>query len=133
MSSANNYSALLTAACNAMKNSYSPYSKYPVGAAVLDSGGLIYTGCNVENAAYGSTICAEAAAVANAFAAGSTRPLVAIAIITSTAGMPCGNCRQILAEVAPDCQIFIATPQTLATPQETTLLAILPNPFTRLS
>jgi len=133
MSSTNNYSALLTAACNAMKNSHCPYSKYPVGAAVLDSGGSIYTGCNVENAAFGSTICAEAAAVANAFAAGSTRPLVAIAVITSTAGMPCGNCRQILAEVAPDCQIFIATPQTLATPHETTLSAILPNPFTRLS
>ncbi|MBT7918358.1 MAG: cytidine deaminase [Planctomycetaceae bacterium] len=133
MASTNNDFALLTAACNAMKNSHSPYSKYPVGAAVLDSGGSIYTGCNVENAAFGSTICAEAAAVANAFAAGSTRPLVAIAVITSTGGMPCGNCRQILAEVAPDCQIFIATPQTLATPHETTLSAILPNPFTRLS
>jgi cytidine deaminase len=116
-----------------MSNSHSPYSTYRVGAAIIDSSGSVYIGCNVENAAYGSTICAEAAAVANAIASGASQPLVAIAVVTSTAGTPCGNCRQILAEVAPDCKIFLATPQTLNTPQETTLTALLPDPFTRLS
>jgi cytidine deaminase len=133
MSSTNHHSTLLTAACDAMSNSHSPYSKYRVGAAIIDSSGSVYIGCNVENAAYGSTICAEAAAVANAIASGASQPLVAIAVVTSTAGTPCGNCRQILAEVAPDCKIFLATPQTLNTPQETTLIALLPDPFTRLS
>jgi cytidine deaminase len=133
MSSTNHHSTLLTAACDAMSNSHSPYSKYRVGAAIIDSSGSVYIGCNVENAAYGSTICAEAAAVANAIASGASQPLVAIAVVTSTAGTPCGNCRQILAEVAPDCKIFLATPQTLNTPQETTLTALLPDPFTRLS
>lgn len=133
MSSTNEYSVLLTAAYSAMSNSHSPYSRFRVGAAIIDSGGSVYIGCNVENAAYGSTICAEAAAVANAIATGPTEPLVAIAVVTSTAGTPCGNCRQILAEIAPDCKIFLATPQTLSTPRETTLAALLPDPFTRLS
>ena len=104
-----------------------------MGAAIIDSSGSVYIGCNVENAAYGSTICAEAAAVANAIASGASKPLVAIAVVTSTAGTPCGNCRQILAEVAPDCRIFLATPQTLNAPRKTTLTALLPDPFTRLS
>lgn len=133
MSSALNYSTLLTAACNAMDNSHSPYSEYRVGAAIINSNGSVYIGCNIENAAYGSTICAEAAAVANAIAAGSSQPLIAIAVVTSNAGTPCGNCRQILAEVAPACKILLATPQTLNSPRETTLSALLPEPFTRLS
>lgn len=132
MSSANNYSALLTAARDAMNNSHCPYSDYRVGAAIMDSGGSLYLGCNVENAAYGSTICAEAGAVASAIAAGISERLIAIAVVTSTAGTPCGNCRQILAEVAPDCTILLATPETLNTPLETTLSALLPDPFTSL-
>ena len=133
MSPTNNYSALLTAACNAMNNAHCPYSDYRVGAAIIDSVGSIYIGCNVENVAYGSTICAEATAVASAIAAGSTEPLVAIAIVTATTGTPCGNCRQILAEVAPACKIFLATPQTLNTPLETSLSALLPDAFRRLN
>ena len=61
MSSSNNYTALLNAARDAMNNSHSPFSGYRVGAAITDNNGTIYVGCNVENAAYGSTICAEAA------------------------------------------------------------------------
>jgi len=133
MPSANNYTALLTAARDAMNNSHCPYSDYCVGAAIMDSSGSIYVGCNVENAAYGSTICAEAAAVASAIAAGISERLVAIAVVTSTAGTPCGNCRQILAEVAPGCTILLATPETLSTARETTLSALLPDPFTSLS
>ena len=132
MSSTNSNFDLLSAARDAMQNSHSPYSEYQVGAAILDQHGSIYIGCNVENAAYGSTICAEAAAVANAIAAGASIPLPAIAIVTSTAAAPCGNCRQILAEVAPDCKIVLATPQTLSAAIETTLTALLPDPFIRL-
>jgi cytidine deaminase len=132
MSSANNYSALLTAARDAMNNSHCPYSDFRVGAAIMDSGGSVYLGCNVENAAYGSTICAEAGAVASAIAAGASQRLTAIAVVTTTAGTPCGNCRQILAEVAPECTILLATPETLNTPLETTLSALLPDPFTSL-
>ena len=132
MPSSNNYTALLTAARDAMNNSHSPFSGYRVGAAIMDSSGTIYVGCNVENAAYGSTICAEAGAVASANAAGTSERLVAIAVVTSTAGTPCGNCRQILAEVAPGCTILLATPETLDTPLETNLSALLPDPFTSL-
>ena len=132
MSSANTYSALLTAARDAMNNSHCPYSDYRVGAAIMDSGGSVHLGCNVENAAYGSTICAEAGAVASAIAAGTSERLIAIAVVTPTAGTPCGNCRQILAEVAPECTILLATPETLNTPLETTLSALLPDPFTSL-
>ena len=132
MSSSNNYTALLNAACDAMNNSHSPFSGYRVGAAITDNSGTIYIGCNVENSAYGSTICAEAGAVANAIAAGKSERLVAIAIVTATAGTPCGNCRQILAEVAPGCTIILATPETLDTPLETNLPTLLPDPFTGL-
>ena len=133
MPSANNYSALLTAARDAMNNSHCPYSDYCVGAAIMDSSGSIYVGCNVENAAYASTICAEAGAVASAIASGTSERLIAIAVVTKTAGPPCGNCRQILAEIAPGCTILLATPKTLNTPLETTLSALLPDPFTSLN
>lgn len=133
MSSTNNYTALLNAARDAMNNSHSPYSNYRVGAAVMDNSGAMHVGCNVENAAFGSTICAEAGAVASAVAAGISQRLVAIAVVTTTAGTPCGNCRQILAEIAPECTILLATPETLEQPLKTTLSALLPDPFTSLS
>lgn len=133
MSSTNNYTALLNAARDAMNNSHSPYSNYRVGAAVMDNSGAMHVGCNVENAAFGSTICAEAGAVASAVAAGISQRLVAIAVVTTTAGTPCGNCRQILAEIAPECTILLATPETPEQPLKTTLSALLPDPFTSLS
>ena len=132
MSHSNDQSALLTAALDAMKHSHCPYSNFPVGASIIDSRGSIFKGCNIENAAFGSTICAEASAVANAIANGATQPLIAVAIITATGGTPCGNCRQILAEVAPDCKVFLATPETLGTPREISLSALIPEPFTHL-
>jgi cytidine deaminase len=90
---------LKSAATAASKNAYCPYSRFPVGAAVLTEDGLIFSGCNVENASYGLTICAERNAVFQAVAAGSPR-LVAVAIFTptSTPSAPCGACRQVLNE-----------------------------------
>jgi len=87
---------------------YAPYSLYAVGAALLTRDGRVHTGCNVENATYGATICAERAAVAAMVAAGATDP-VACAVITAgpKPGAPCGICRQVLAEFARDMNVFL--------------------------
>ena len=88
---------LVQAARAVRANSYSPYSKYAVGAAVRAASGEIYTGVNVENAAYPLTICAERAAIFAAVSQGE-RSFTAIAVVTANGGTPCGACRQVLAE-----------------------------------
>lgn len=93
-----NDSDLMTEAYAVRERSYAPYSGFAVGAALATDAG-VFTGTNVENAAYGSTICAEAAAVAAARAGGATRlDTIAIAGIAGQPCVPCGNCRQILNE-----------------------------------
>ncbi|MDW7646256.1 MAG: cytidine deaminase [Desulfuromonadales bacterium] len=95
------------AARQAHRHSYSPYSRFPVGAAVLTGSGAIYTGCNVENASLGLTQCAERNAVASAVGQGE-RDILAVAIYTPTPRptAPCGACRQVLAEFARDATVF---------------------------
>ena len=90
---------LLLAAREARKNSYSPYSLYPVGAAVLAESGKVYAGCNMENVSYPASLCAERNAIGSAVAAGE-RKFLAIAVIGShdSYTMPCGVCRQVMAE-----------------------------------
>lgn len=96
--------ALITAARVAAGHAYAPYSRYPVGAALLFDDGAIITGCNTENASYGLSLCAETVAVAKAFGEGRRGGLVAVAVIGLAAGAdpitPCGRCRQMLNEVA---------------------------------
>jgi cytidine deaminase len=100
---------LIDAARQARSRAYAPYSKFQVGAAVLTSVGEIFSGCNIENASFGATICAEQVAIFQAVAAGHRR-FTAMAVIADTLEpvSPCGICRQVLAEFSPDCQVLMA-------------------------
>ncbi len=98
---------LLALARDAMKRSYSPYSHYPVGAALLCSDGRIFQGCNIENASFGLTNCGERTAIFKAVSEGATE-FTAIAIAsTVSAPWPCGACRQVLNEFAPDIRVLV--------------------------
>jgi cytidine deaminase len=124
-------SLLLKAAAKAAKKAYSPYSLFRVGAAVASEDGRVFTGCNVENASYGLTICAERSAVSAAIAAGARR-LAAIAVVADgkTPAFPCGACRQVLAEFAcDDTPVHIATLQKPIPRQTVSLGSLLPNAF----
>ena len=90
--------------------SYVPYSHFPVGAALLTEDGRVFTGCNVENAAYGSTICAERCAILKAVSEGCREGWTAIAIAGQGEDYcwPCGACRQMLFEFAPDLTVLVA-------------------------
>ena len=100
---------LLRIAKEASLNAYVPYSGFPVGAALECEDGSVYTGCNVENAAYGDTICAERTAVVKAVSEGQ-RSFTRIAIYGEGKGycMPCGSCRQVLAEFSPEMEVLCA-------------------------
>ena len=99
---------LLDAALAARANAFAPYSKFQVGAAVEDSSGRIHTGCNVENATYGLTICAERVAVFKAISEGARQfRRVAVAADTDVLTPPCGACRQILWEFCGDVEIVL--------------------------
>jgi cytidine deaminase len=92
-----------------MANSYSPYSRFKVGAAVECTDGSVFTGCNIENSAFGATMCAEAAAIASAVSAG-LRNFKRIAIISEGSAycFPCGACRQLLNEFSPEIEVLCA-------------------------
>lgn len=90
--------------------SYAPYSRFPVGAALLCEDGTVFTGCNVENAAFGSTICAERTALVKAVSEGHRDDLTRIAVVGNSTEpcWPCGACRQMLYEFAPDLTVLVA-------------------------
>ncbi len=99
---------LVTRAAEARLQAYAPYSRYLVGAALLAKSGRIYTGCNVENASYGLSICAERTAVVKAISEGE-KEFRAIAVVTENGGSPCGACRQVLWEfTSPETPVIIA-------------------------
>jgi cytidine deaminase len=98
--------ALVQAARAVRAHAYAPHSGYAVGAAVLTDDGCMFAGCNVENASYGLSVCAERVAVFSAIAAGARR-LVAAAVCTPDGGTPCGACRQVLLEFAKSPESFI--------------------------
>ncbi len=100
---------LLRITKEASLNAYVPYSGFPVGAALECEDGTVFTGCNIENAAYGDTICAERTAVAKAVSEGQ-RSFTRIAIYAEGKGycMPCGSCRQVLTEFSPEMEVLCA-------------------------
>jgi cytidine deaminase len=118
---------LIDLASKARKKAYAPYSHYKVGAALLGKSGKIYTGCNVENASYGHTVCAERTAVLKAVSEGETE-FKAIAVVTKNGGSPCGACRQVLSEFAPKLTIYIADKN--GEYRTTTMQKLLPDSFT---
>ena len=119
---------LIAAAVAAQANAHAPYSNFSVGAAVLTDGGEVYSGCNVENASYGLTICAERVAASAAIAAGADS-LLSLVIASTGAVPPCGACRQFLAEFNPDLPISLIDPSAPEVIVETSLGDLLPRPF----
>ena len=104
--------ALKAAALAARARAYAPYSEYKVGAALLAAAGEVFPGCNVENATFGATCCAERTAVFSAVAAGHTSfRAIAVATAGPDAGTPCGICRQVLAEFGADIDVLCFTPE----------------------
>jgi cytidine deaminase len=123
------WDALQAAAVGAMEHAYAPYSRFRVGAAVRDAAGRVFVGCNVESASYGLSLCAERVAIFNAIASGGQQPLraLALACLDAEAGacVPCGACRQVMAEhLAADAAIYLA-PNEVVRPAD-----LLPRAFT---
>jgi cytidine deaminase len=118
---------LIREANQVRSKAYAPYSNYHVGAALLTKRGQIFTGVNVENAAYPDSICAERSAIFSAVSAGE-REFEAIAVATRNGGAPCGSCRQVLAEFGLDIEILLADEgENLL--QQSTVRELLPGAF----
>ncbi len=122
------WQALIDLANEARRRSYAPYSKYRVGAALRTRSGRIFTGVNVENAAYPSSICAERTAVFKAVSEGE-RDFEVIAVVSDNGGSPCGGCRQVLAEFGLDTIVLIADGKGQMS-RQTTVRDLLPDAFT---
>ncbi|GDY09900.1 MAG: cytidine deaminase [Planctomycetota bacterium] len=121
-------SSLIRLACEARTNAHAPYSKFLVGAALLTESGEVICGCNVENASYGLTICAERVAFSTAVAAGY-RHFQALAIATSGGHSPCGACRQFAAEFCDDLPILLIDSDRPDHVSESNLRELLPGRF----
>ncbi|HEX3856661.1 MAG TPA: cytidine deaminase [Verrucomicrobiae bacterium] len=121
---------LVQAAAKARQGSVSPYSKFKVGAALLTKSGEIISGANVESASYGLTCCAERIALFKALTE-EKKDFIAVAVVARCDGgpMPCGACRQLLREYAPDAKVFIADSGDLKKIREFTVKELLPSAF----
>lgn len=124
----NESQSLIDQAKAARRSAYAPYSKYLVGAALRTKSGKVFTGVNVENAAYPSSMCAERNAVFKAVSEGE-RKFASIAVVTKNGGSPCGACRQVLSEFGLDTIVLIADEEGKLL-QETTVNDLLPGAFT---
>jgi len=123
-----NEADLATAALAARAHAFAPYSHFQVGAALEDSDGRIHTGCNVENATYGLTVCAERVAVFKAISEGVREfRRIAVAADTETLTPPCGACRQILWEFCGDIEIVLVNPRGKSETYQ--LKDLFPKPF----
>jgi cytidine deaminase len=124
------WAGLTRAALEVQARAHAPYSHYRVGASVLTASGAVFAGCNVENASYGLSLCAERSAIAQMVAAGERDP-VAIVVVTPgpVLGTPCGACRQTLAEFAADLPIRLVVSGNAVPARTTSLAALLPDAF----
>lgn len=118
---------LIQMGLEARQRAYAPYSNYRVGAALVTSSGKFFTGCNVESAAYPTSMCAERVAVFKAVSEGE-REFVALAVVSSNGGSPCGACRQVMAEFGLDTTVLIADAEGNLK-QEARLSELLPGAF----
>jgi cytidine deaminase len=125
-----NKSVLIKAAARARQSAVAPYSKFLVGAALLTKRGAIITGANVESASYGLTCCAERVALFKALTDGK-KDFVAVAVVTRVPGgaMPCGACRQLLAEYAPNATVYVADSAALQQISQFSVAELLPGAF----
>lgn len=119
--------SLLQAAAEARSRAYAPYSDFRVGASLLTDSGQVFTGCNIENASYGLTVCAERTAIFKAVSEGH-RSITALAVCLDGGASPCGACRQVVHEFGPGIPVFIGDPDGNLV-SETTLDLLLPNAF----
>jgi cytidine deaminase len=121
---------LVKLATEARENAYAPYSNFKVGAALATSGGRVYTGCNVENATYGLTVCAERVALWKAISEGE-REFTAVAVVTASEppATPCGACRQLLWEFCGDVEVTLSSTQGAR--ESHRLADLLPHAFDR--
>jgi cytidine deaminase len=128
--SAQNLSRLIHAAAKARESAVATYSQFRVGAALLTKSGQIVTGANVESASYGLTCCAERIALFGALTSGK-RDFTAVAVVARVAGgpMPCGACRQLLAEYASDAKVFVADSRRLKVVKQFSVRELLPGAF----
>jgi cytidine deaminase len=120
--------ALVAAACEAREKAYVPYSRFPVGAAIITDDGKLYTGCNIENASFGITNCAERTAIFKAVSEGHLR-FTTIAVVADTDGpvSPCGACRQVMSEFGPDAKVILTNLK--GDVQVTSVRELLPGAF----
>jgi cytidine deaminase len=128
--SAQSLSRLITAAAEAREGAVAPYSQFKVGAALLTKAGEIISGANVESASYGLTCCAERVALFGALTSGK-RAFTPIAVVARAADgpMPCGACRQLLAEYASDAMVYVADSRRLKVVKQFTVRELLPGAF----
>jgi len=120
-----NPEALMEEARKAMKTAYAPYSNFRVGAAVLGKSGKVYIGCNIENASYGLSICAERVAIHKAIS--EREGISAVAVVSESGNsQPCGSCRQVMVEFNPNADVYFLKNNEIVT---TTASQLLPEPF----
>ena len=123
-----NYTSIVKAAQKAKRNSYSPYSKFRIGAAVLTQSGKIFTGCNIENSSFSLTICAERTALFKAISESQKKfKVIAIASDKNEFITPCGACRQVLLELAGNIDVILVNGKGKS--KTTKLATLLPMPF----
>lgn len=118
---------LIDLAKEASRRAYAPYSNYPVGAVLRTRSGKMFTGCNVENAAYPTSICAERTAIFKAVSEGE-KEFDVIAVVTPNGGTPCGSCRQVMSEFGLDTIVLVADAEGRLV-LETTVAGLLPEAF----